>query len=77
MQGYSMTVSHVPMGVCEDAWKGFGTCNSVPDTGTCTQGAAAVIAVMVMGHSIQQGDQWYDMQYHPRMPRNAVKQWDH
>ena len=35
--------------------------------GPSNQGAA-----MVMGHSIEQWDKWYDMQYHPRMAQNAV-----
>ena len=69
-----MTISHLPVGVCEGAWKGFGIGSSAPATGTCSQGAAAVIAAIVMGHSVKQ---WYDMQYPPGMPQNAVKQWDH
>ena len=35
--------------------------------GSSNQGAA-----MVMGHSNQQCDKWYDMQYHPRVAQNAV-----
>ena len=65
------------MGVHEDAWKGLVHAAVHP---TLEHAAiAAVIAAMVMGHSIKQWDLWSDMQYHPqaRMPQNAVRQWNH
>ena len=48
-------------GVHEDAWKGLVQAAVSPTLEHAAK--AAVIAAMVMGHSIKQWDLWSDMQY--------------